>query len=90
VPLPLCRPNTSCFLPVKTGLARHDADTLALWREAVTAEKHVHRADTDIVSISDGHGNSKSYTLDRLKREAPAPRPLLRKEDDGKANEPRA
>ena len=28
----------------------------------------------DIVSTHDGHGNSKSYTLDRLKREAPKPR----------------
>jgi hypothetical protein len=28
--------------------------------------------DSDNVTILDGRGNSKSYTLDRLKREAPS------------------
>jgi hypothetical protein len=37
----------------------------------VTGAKHVH-ADADSVSIKDGHGNSRAYSLYRLKREAPA------------------
>jgi hypothetical protein len=37
----------------------------------VTGPKHLHR-DSDNVSISkDRHGNSKAYTVSRLKREAP-------------------
>jgi hypothetical protein len=52
------------------AIIRDDAEVLALWREAVTAPKHVHR-DNDNVIIKGQQGNSKSYTLDRLKRKKP-------------------
>jgi hypothetical protein len=50
--------------------AANDPEALALFREHTTGEKHVHRNDdTDNVSIK--HGNSKAYTLERLKRDRP-------------------
>jgi hypothetical protein len=55
-------------LPVE-ALLRDDAEILQMWRQATTGAKHVHHADTDNVSIKPGHGNSRAYTLDRLKRE---------------------
>ena len=56
-------------------LIEADVETLAMWRDAMTAAKHVHR-DADNVPISDSNnvpirGNSKSYTVSRLRREAP-------------------
>jgi hypothetical protein len=50
-------------------LIKDDVETHAMWRDAVTAPKHVHR-DGDIVTISE-RGNTKSYTVARLRREAP-------------------
>jgi hypothetical protein len=44
---------------------------LTLWREATTGQRHIHRADTDNISITLKHGTSVAYTLDRLKRERP-------------------
>jgi hypothetical protein len=53
---------------------RHDrpdlAELLQMWRKATTGAKHV-RADPDNVSIKPEHGNTRAYTLDRLKRERP-------------------
>ena len=49
-----------------------EAETLALWREATVGETHAHRDDSDNVTITPERGNGKSYTLSRLKREAPA------------------
>jgi hypothetical protein len=47
-----------------------DRMLLMRWRQVVTAPKHVHH-DTDNVSIKPTHGNSLTYTLDRLSRERP-------------------
>lgn len=52
-------------------LIKDDAEVLAMWRVAITAEPHKHKADTDNVSIIPEHGNSKAYTLARLARERP-------------------
>jgi len=51
-------------------LIEHDIETLAMWRDAVTGAKHVHR-DSDNIPITDGRGTSRSYTVSRLRREAP-------------------
>jgi hypothetical protein len=50
---------------------KDEPEVLAMFREAVTNPKHKHVANTDNdnVIISQPQGNSKSYTLDRLKRE---------------------
>jgi hypothetical protein len=48
--------------------------TLALWRKAVTAPKHAHRDNDNVIIIESEQGNSKSYTLDRLKRDHPETR----------------
>jgi len=57
-------------------LIKDDDETLTLYRKAITAhrggDRQSKRSITDIVSnASDKHGNSKSYTLDRLERERP-------------------
>jgi hypothetical protein len=67
------RPLVRCGWPPEKveALIKDDAETLAMWREAVTPAKHVH-ADGDIVPIKTERGNGKAYTLSRLKREAPA------------------
>jgi hypothetical protein len=55
-------------------LIRDDAETLAMWREAWTAPAHRPPAgSTDNVSTSPKpkHGNSRAYTLSRLKRVRP-------------------
>jgi hypothetical protein len=41
-----------------------------MWRKAITPAKHRHH-DSDNVTFTDGRGNSRSYTLSRLEREAP-------------------
>jgi len=57
-------------LDMAEALVRNDAEILAIWREATTAEKHVH-TDGDNVTIKPERGNKRAYTLDRLKRERP-------------------
>jgi hypothetical protein len=55
------------------ALIKDDAETLALWREAVTnpnGVKHPQAVD-NVNSLERSAGNSRSYTLSRLKREAP-------------------
>ena len=46
-----------------------------MWREAVTqpvgVNQYTMEGADNVSTHSDGHGNSKSYTLDCLKREAP-------------------
>ena len=49
-------------------LIRDDAETLAMWRDAVTPPPHIHKADGSIPTIKD---RGKAYTVSRLKREAP-------------------
>jgi hypothetical protein len=55
------------------SVIKDDPEALRLFREATTAEPHVHQApDNDNVIITKGvQGNSLAYTLDRLHREAP-------------------
>jgi hypothetical protein len=48
-------------------LLKDDVQTLAMWREATVGTQGAH---TDNVSMNDGHGNSKGYTVSRLKRDA--------------------
>jgi hypothetical protein len=68
------KPMAGCGWPPEKvdALIKDDAATLAMWREAVTPGKGKPSHNPDNVSITDGHGNSRSYTLDRLRREAPA------------------
>lgn len=68
------QPMKGCaFKPEQVeALIKHDPETLAMWRDAVTAP--VGRPTIpDIVRNleSDGHGNSRSYTVSRLKKERP-------------------
>jgi hypothetical protein len=53
------------------AVIKDEPEVLAMFREAVTNPKHKHVANTDNdnVIISQPQGTSKSYTLDRLKRE---------------------
>lgn len=48
-----------------------DEEALALWRQATTAEKHVHKADGDNITIKPERGTARAYILDRLTRERP-------------------
>jgi hypothetical protein len=52
-------------------LLRDEPATLAEFESAIIGKKHVHRPDTDNISIKPEHGTSKAYTLRRLKRESP-------------------
>jgi hypothetical protein len=59
-------------LPIVEKLIADDPKALQSFREETTGKPHVHTgsdADTDNVRIK--HGNSRAYTLDRLKRKAP-------------------
>jgi hypothetical protein len=54
-------------------LIKDDAEALTLYRKAVTAPAHRPPSSTEIVSTSKpGHGNSRAYTLARLRRDHPA------------------
>ena len=50
----------------RLGLKANNDEALTLWREAMTAPKHLH-ADADNVSIKLKQGASRAYTLVRLK-----------------------
>jgi hypothetical protein len=50
---------------------RQHSDALVMLRKAVVAPKHLHRGDADNISIRDGHGTSKAYTLSRLQQQRP-------------------
>src|SRR5262249_54871761 len=58
----------------RVALIKDDAEGLALWRDAVTGAKHVHHTDADNVSITDGHGNSRSFR--RCSPPSPRPSPM--------------
>lgn len=64
-------PLRGCGWPLEKveALIKDDPETLTMWRQATTAEKHLHKADGDNVTISPKRGNSVAYTLDRLSRE---------------------
>lgn len=57
------------------AVIKSDAEVLTLFRAAVTAPNHrpagVHKSADIVSSCAGSHGNSKAYTLDRLKRQAP-------------------
>ena len=49
-----------------------DEEALAMFREATTGAKHIHKPDADNISISNPkHGTSRKYLLERLKGERP-------------------
>jgi hypothetical protein len=69
------KPRSGCgWQPEKVeALIKDHPDVLALWREAVTEQPGRLPKNSDNVTHfeDDGRGNSKSYTLSRLKRERP-------------------
>jgi len=54
------------------GLIKHDPEVLVLWREAMK-QKSGHRTDlvNNVNEVKPSKGNSRSYTVTRLQREAP-------------------
>jgi len=54
------------------GLIKHDPEVLVLWREAMK-QKSGHRTDlvNNVNEVKPSKGNSRSYTVSRLQREAP-------------------
>jgi hypothetical protein len=64
------KPRAGCGWPPEKveALIKDHPDVVALWREAITPAKHVH-SDGDNGTIKPERGNSRSYTLSRLKRE---------------------
>ncbi len=53
-------------------LIKGDVETLAMWRDAVTPPAGRPSLNGDIITNNeDGRGTSKSYTVFRLRREAP-------------------
>jgi hypothetical protein len=67
------KPLAGCGWPPEKveALIKDEPATLAMWREAVTPQNvNQHTVPHDNV-IRHQQGNSKAYTLDRLKREAP-------------------
>lgn len=64
-------PLKGCGWPTEKveALIKDDADTLRMWRKAITAPIGRPSENTDIISIKPEHGTSLAYTLDRLKRE---------------------
>lgn len=56
------------------AVIRDDAEVLAMWREAMTGEKHKKRTKDDVYNvniISRFDGNSRAYTVSRLKNQRP-------------------
>lgn len=53
------------------ALIHHDAETLTLWREAVTAPVGKPGHNNDNIIIKPEQGTSRAYALERLKRESP-------------------
>jgi len=68
------KPLAGCGWPPEKveALLKDEPEVLALWRKATTGKRHVHKADdNNNVIIKPRQGNSRAYTLDRLKRERP-------------------
>lgn len=70
-------PRAGCGWPKEKveALIKDDSATLKLWREAITlppgTNQHTMVHDNVMHQEKAAQGNSKAYTLDRLKREAP-------------------
>lgn len=68
------KPMAGCGWPPEKveALIRDDAETLVMWRKATElgagARTDLHN---NVIEVERTQGNSKAYTLDRLKREAP-------------------
>lgn len=64
------KPLAGCGWPPEKveALLKDEPEVLALWRKATTGKQGAH---TDNVSMKPEHGNSRAYTLARLKRERP-------------------
>jgi hypothetical protein len=61
--------HTGSITKAEKRLIKDDPETLAAWRDAVTPPHGGnHQTKSDNVTL-DGRGNSRSYTLARLKRE---------------------
>ncbi len=58
------------------GLIKHDAEVLVLWREAMKGQagRPSKESNYNVKELSAVGGNSRSYTVSRLQREAPDPR----------------
>ena len=53
-------------------MIRHDAEALTLYSELVTAKPHIHKSDSDnITIINDDRGTSKPYALRKLHKDRP-------------------
>ena len=78
------KPLEGCGWPVRKVelLIRDDAEALRLWREAITAPNHRPILTNDnVITKKPKQGNSKAYTLTRLKKVRPD---LLAKVEAGK------
>ena len=53
-------------------LIEDDPEALAMWRDAVTPPLGSNQHTDNISTHKDGHGTSKSYTVSRLRKNAPA------------------
>ena len=55
------------------GLIKHDAEVLVLWREAMKGQagRPSKESNYNVKELSAVGGNSRSYTVSRLQREAP-------------------
>lgn len=68
----VARPLAGCGWPIDKveALIKDDADTLTMWRRAVTevgVNQHT-KGNDNVITLQ---GNSRAYTLDRLSRAAP-------------------
>lgn len=70
----VAKPLAGCGWPVDKveALIRDEPETLAMWREAVTLGPGKPSHNADNISVIDGHGTSRSYTLSRLKHADPS------------------
>lgn len=66
-------PIEGCGWPLEKveKLIKDDAETLAMWRDAVTPPVGTNQHHDNIMTQKAEQGTSKSYTVSRLKREAP-------------------
>ncbi len=53
------------------AIIKDDAEALAMYREQMVGGKHVHHSDGDNGTIKPARGNTRAYSIDRVKREAP-------------------
>ncbi len=54
------------------GLIRNDPEVLVMWREAMKWQGKRNDFSYNVTEVQGTTGNSRSYTVSRLRREAPA------------------